>query len=407
MKRFGRTHGLAIAATCVVTLPLVGLGTVGGAAAAPSKSPITVGSMASLSNPVYSTPQNKYGMEAAISALNATGGIDGHPVKLDFCDTNYDANQELSCTRELINDHVSAMLNPAILADSSGREFKLASEDKVPMVGGEGLSPAELTTPGVFPLSSGLPGWVYGAVENLLANGDRKVSVLVDNNPGSEFFGSLAEAALKSAGVTPVSEVIADPSSDPTLSTAASKAIAGGTDGIVLAPSPVNVPKLVLGLKQAGYTGKVASITALFAPAITKAIGSAGNGILLTSQVAFTTDTSNPAIRSFLADMKKYQPSSPIDESTLFSWASVELFAKAMSGQSSYTAAHVLQVFNTLSRSLRIGVAAPYSVKGKKSPLAEFTRIFNPTVQDGTLQNGAVVANGKGFINPFIALKHE
>jgi ABC-type branched-subunit amino acid transport system substrate-binding protein len=359
--------------------------------------------MASLANATYSTPQNKSGLEASIADINANGGVNGHPLKLDFCDTNYDANQELSCTRQLISDHVSVALDPSILADASGREFTAFAAAGIPVLGTQGLSPAELNSKVVFPLSSGIPGWVYGAVDNLVAHGDKKIVAFTDPNPGSQFFASVVVAAAKSAGLT-ATTVTADPSSDPTFSTGAAKAIAGGTTGIVLCPSPVNVPKMVLALKQAGYTGQISSITAIFAPPIVKAMGSAADGVLLTSQVAFSTETSDPGVVKFLADMKKYQPNSVIDESTLFTWASAQLFAKVMAKQTSFTPANVLKTLNAVKTPINIGVAAPWSVVGKKSPLTAYSRIFNPTVQNGVLKNGAIVAQG-GFVNPFAALK--
>jgi branched-chain amino acid transport system substrate-binding protein len=367
-------------------------------------STILVGGEASLKNPTYSSPQTKAGLEAAISSINAAGGVAGHPLKLDFCDNNYTVNQEVSCTRQLIKDKVAAILAPNILADTSGAEYKFAEAAKIPIIGGEGLTPAELTSPVAFPLSSGLPGWVYGATQALLGAGSKKVSILVDTNPTSQYFGSLVSAALKSAGMKPTETVAADLTADPTGATAAAKVIGGGTDGIVLAPAPTAVPKLLTALKQAGYKGKVSSITAIFPPPLIKAAGAAAEGVLLTSQVAFSTDSANPGISAFNADMKKYQPSSVIDESTLFAWGSAQLFAKVAGAAKADDASSVLAAFTGLSTPVDIGIAAPYSVAGKKSPLPDFTRIFNPTVQDGVVTNGVIQANGKGFVNPFTAL---
>jgi branched-chain amino acid transport system substrate-binding protein len=369
-----------------------------------SGSSILVGGAASLHNPTYSSPETKAGLEAAISSINAAGGVSGHRLKLDFCDTNYTASQEVSCTRKLIADKVAAILDPNFLADTSGAEYKYAEKANIPIVGSAGLSPAELSSKAVFPLSSGIPGWVYGATQNLIASGAKKISVLADTNPASQFFGGLVVAALKSAGKSAVQNVAADLTSDPTGATAAAKAMSGGTDGIVLCPAPLAVPKLLTALKQANYTGKVSSITALFPEVLIKASGPAADGVLLSSQLAFSTDTSNAGIVAFLADMKKYQPSAVIDESTLFAWGAVQLFAKVAGPANATTGSAVISAFNSVSKPVDIGIAAPYSVSGKSSPLATFPRVLNPTVQDGVIESGVIKANGKGFINPFTAL---
>jgi ABC-type branched-subunit amino acid transport system substrate-binding protein len=360
-----------------------------------------VGSFASLSNPIYSTPQLKAGLEAAISSVNAAGGVKGHPLKLDFCDSNYDVNLEESCTRSLIADKVSAFVSPSVLADSSGQEYVSMAAAKTADIGGEGLSPAELNSPVAFPISSGIPGWVFGATKNLIDAGAKKIAVLDDTNPGSQFFGSLVAQALKAYGRQATTTVVADATSDPTFATAAGKLQSSGADGVVICPAPQNIPKIVAAIDQSGYTGKISSITALFAPAILKALGSAANGILLTSQVAFVTDTSNSGITSFLADMQKYQPKAVIDETTLISWAAVKLFAQIAATATSFDAAGILAAASSFVGPADVGVAGPYSVSGKTSPLTGFARIFNATVQNGTVENGQVKADGKGFVPAF------
>jgi branched-chain amino acid transport system substrate-binding protein len=366
--------------------------------------PILVGAEAPITGPILVQPELKAALEASISAINAAGGIHGRPLKLQFCDTQYNANKELSCMRELIAAKVSAVISPEIINDQSGRPYQLASTAGVPVLGGLGLTPAEFSIKGVYALSSGIPGWVYGAVEHLLATGSKKIGLLGTNEAGSSFFIGLSAAALKSAGVTPAVTATVDPEADPTFSSGAAKASGNGVDGIILATNPKYVPKAVLALKQAGYKGKISSITAIFGPAIVKALGSAADGVLLTSQVAFPADSTNPGVKSFNADMDAYQPSAERTEQALNGWAGVQLFAKVMGSASSFNASDVLAAFSGLSTPVDLGLAGPFRVVGKATYLKMFPNIYNPTVQNGTVTGGKVLADGKGFINPFTAL---
>jgi branched-chain amino acid transport system substrate-binding protein len=375
----------------------------GGASQPASKSTIVLGSMSSLTNPAYSTPQVRDGIAAAIGSINAAGGVDGHQLKLDFCDTAFDPNKELSCARKLIADKVDAFINPAVLADPSGQEYTAIKAAKIPVIGTEGQSPPELNNSIVFPLSSGIPGWVYGSVDSLVQNGAKKISLFLAGGPTGDFLGGLASAALKSAGMTAVRTVNEDAKADPTFDASAAKVTAGGVDGIVLLVSPVNIPTAVAALKNAGYTGKISSITALFAPALLKAVGDKGNGILLASQLAFDSDTSNPAIVQFRADLAKYAPKAIIDETTLFSWSATRLFAKVAGTGKASTSAEILAAFDGLAAPVDIGTAAPYATTGT-SPLSDYARILNPTAQYGAIQDGKLVPNGKGFVNPFTDL---
>src|ERR1700678_3735154 len=74
----------------------------GGASSGSSSSAIVVGGMAPLTSQVLTFPENEAGIAAAVDALNAKGGIDGHQVKLNFCGTQYTTSGEISCMDELI-----------------------------------------------------------------------------------------------------------------------------------------------------------------------------------------------------------------------------------------------------------------------------------------------------------------
>jgi branched-chain amino acid transport system substrate-binding protein len=373
-------------------------------AAGTSSDSITIGSMAPLTNPTVHTPGNKDAMEAAVAAINDAGGVNGRKLVLEFCDTNYDANQELNCTRQLIRRKVSAIIDPNILADPSGKQYEAAAAAKVPVIGSAGLSPAELNSPVVFPLSSGVPGWVYGEVASLVAAGIDKIAILGDTNPASMFFTSLLKDALESAGIEPVATITADAASDPTLATAAAQAASSGADGIAFAPGPQNVPKLIAGLEQAGYQGKISSLTPIFQQPIIDALGSSGDGIMLTSTVAFLGDTQNPGIKQFLADMDKYQPDTDLDENAVIAWSAVKLFAEVAGTLDEYDSAAILDAFSQLKQPIDLGTVGPYSVSGKLGSVPGFERIVNPFVQGGVLEGGEIHPNGKGFVNPFTAL---
>jgi branched-chain amino acid transport system substrate-binding protein len=365
--------------------------------------PILIGSSGSLTNPAFTEPELKAGLTAAVASVNAAGGVNGHPLKLDFCDSAYDPNKELSCARKLISDHVVAAVHPSIFADPSGAEFKLYKQANIPVFGGYGVNPFELSDSNSYPLSGGLVGWVYGAAKAVKDAGATKISVIGDTNPPSQYFVSLAKSALKTLGYNSVTTVTGDDKADPTYATAAAKATANGTNGILIGTGPVDFPVAVKALRASGYQGKIGVIAATMEPPILKTLGSLSQGFLVSSQLAFVTDTSNPGIQKFLADMQKYQPSATVDDLSLAAWAAVELFAKVMATSTATTLDNA--AFNAalanLSTPIDIGVLAPWAVKGVSSPVPSFPRILNGTAQAGVVQDGKIVPDGKGFFNPF------
>jgi branched-chain amino acid transport system substrate-binding protein len=369
----------------------------------PSGSPILIGSSGSLTNPAYTEPELKAGLDAAVASVNAAGGVEGHPLKLDFCDSAYNPNKELSCARQLISDHVVAAVHPSIFADSSGAEFKLYQQADIPVFGGYGVNPFELADSNSYPLSGGLVGWVYGAAKALKEVGSTKISVVGDTNPPSQYFLSLAKGALKSLGYDNATSITGDDKADPTYDATAAKATANGTNGILIATGPVDFPVAVKAILATGYKGKISVIAPTLEPPILKTLGSATEGFLVSSQMAFVTDTANTGIQKFLGDMQKYQPSGTVDDLSLAAWAAVQLFAKVMETSTATTLNNVAfdAALANLSTPIDIGVIGPWSVKGVTSPLPTFPRILNATAQAGVVQGGKIVPDGKGFFDPF------
>ena len=369
-----------------------------------SSSTIVVGGMAPLTSQVLTQPDIKAGVAAAVDALDAQGGIDGHHVQLDYCDSQYTNSGEISCMDKLIADKVSALITPSIAASASGSPYELAQAADLASIGTQGQIVTEFTSPDVFPLSSGDPGWVYGAMSDLVKGGARRIAVLGNATGSYQAVRGYALAALKQAGLTPVNVVEADPGSDPTFSAAAAKVVSGNIDGLYLAVSPANAPIAVRAVRAAGYTGPIASIAAAFTPPIVKALGSQGNGLELSGSVAFPSETGNPAVAAYLADMAKYQPQGTIDQESETSWAAMMLFAKVMKGQTNFTASHVLSLMKNISAPINLGVAGPYVVKGAVSPIAGFPNIYNPTITLGVLENGVIKQSGPTFVNPVTVL---
>jgi branched-chain amino acid transport system substrate-binding protein len=361
--------------------------------------------MAPLTSQVVTLPELQAGVVAAIDGLNAQGGIDGHQVKLDFCDTQFTNSGEISCMDQMISDKVSALIAPGIVAGTSGAPYQLAEQADLANIGTLGLIPPEFNSPVVFPLSSGDPGWIAGGIASLVKGGAHRIAYLGNDTGTYETVRADALAALKDAGLTPVNVVEGDPASDPTYSAAAAKVVAGNIDGLYLAVSPNVVPVAVRAIRAAGYTGPIAAEAAVFSPPIIKALGSLANGIELSGAVVYDSETSNPEVAAYLADMKKYQPQAAVDQISESAWAAMQLYAKLMKGQTNFSSSNVLSLLKNLSTPIDLGVAGPYAVKGAVSPVPGLPNIYNPNITLGVIRNGVIEQNGITFVNPFEVLK--
>ena len=404
----GLSAAKAVGTVACVSLVLAGCGDSDSSDSGASKGSargdsIVIGTAMPLSGQVVVAPEVKAGMQAAVSAVNAAGGVNGHPLELEVCDTKFDPNTELACMRGLISKKVSAIAGGIIAADQSGRGFQLASKVGIPYIGSYGTVPTEFKTPGVFPLNCGFVGWVYGGTKNLVAQGAKKISVISLNNAPGSYGAKLSGQALAALGMKPAATVLADPQADPTFSTAAAKAAANGVDGIFITLVPPLMPKLLTALRNTGYKGKISALSALATPAILKAAGATADGMFVTGQAAFAADTANPGIKAFLADMKKYQPQGALAEWAVEGWSAVKLFASVMEGKSKGvpTSAEVLAAFNALDKPVDLGSVGPFAKPPAKPYVSDYDRMFSPWVQNGVVKSGVVQPDGKGYVNPF------
>jgi ABC-type branched-subunit amino acid transport system substrate-binding protein len=369
-------------------------------------STITLGGAGPVSSPALSQPERKGAIEAAISTINAAGGVNGHQLKLNWCDTKNEANGELTCMRKLANDKVAAIITPGLIVDQSGRGTKLAAAAGIPIIGGQGLTPIEFSTDGSFPMSSGIPGWSYGQVVALVKAGAKKIALFGTNEAGSQYILGFTQEAMKTAGLTPVRYVKTDPNADPTFAQGAAKTVAGDVDAVVYDSSPTYGAKAVSALRGAGFKGPIASITGVFTDPIIKALGPAADNLYLSSQMALTTDTANSGVAAFLAGMKKYAGSDEVNETAMTAWTATQLFAKvAATVTGDINSKSVLAAMNGLSTPIDLQTAGPYKVQGATSPIDGYPRIFNPDIAIGVVKGGKLEPfEGGGFVDPFSSL---
>jgi branched-chain amino acid transport system substrate-binding protein len=364
-----------------------------------SKAPIIIGASTSMSNPVFNAPEVRYALQAGVDAINASGGIDGHKLELSFCDGNYNVNQELQCARQIVSDKADVVLDPIFLADVTGQEYKLFQAAGLTVVG-DGSQPAQTTNPSVYVVGGGFPAMTDGALAVMLRDGvnPKKIVILKNTQPLDTYFADLELASFKAAGLTPERVVTENTTSDPTLATAAAETIAGGTQGVIALPSPADYPLVAKSLQAAGYKGKVSGIVTSVPPQTVTGMGAAGNGIQVVSETAFYTDTSNPAVAQFLADMKKYEPSAAVDFNSITAWTTLQLFAKVVSGLSTIDPATIAKAFAGVSTPVDVGTVGPWKSQGVTPVYPTAPRILSPQVTYGVVDNGVV----KPLINDFV-----
>jgi ABC-type branched-subunit amino acid transport system substrate-binding protein len=122
------------------------------AGAAAAKSPVVIYVTAPVNSQVASYPAYFYGAQAYAKRVNSTGGVGGHPIKIDTCDNEFDPNVMATCARDAVNAHAVAMIGQGPINQSF---LTILQQGSIPWVPADPLTPLEYNSKDTFISSLG------------------------------------------------------------------------------------------------------------------------------------------------------------------------------------------------------------------------------------------------------------
>jgi branched-chain amino acid transport system substrate-binding protein len=210
-----------------------GSGSTSAGAASASKSPVVFAAMGPNSgseyNPGPQSTKNQY--EALAAAWNSVGGIDGHPIQLNFYDTESSAAVAVQIVPKVEASGAKAFFSCCFAAESQAADAKTSTEGpitfnadpNIPMPSGSYLFDATM------PATEGL-----AATEKFIGlKGWKKVALLTDTTPGEDTARDSLTGAAAANGYTVTTDQIFDVSAT-SLATQVSQIAATKPDAIVL-----------------------------------------------------------------------------------------------------------------------------------------------------------------------------
>jgi branched-chain amino acid transport system substrate-binding protein len=202
-------------------------------AASASESPVIFAAMGPNSgseyNPGPQSTKNQY--EALAAAWNSVGGIDGHPIQLNFYDTESSAAVAVQIVPKVEASGAKAFFSCCFAAESEAADAKTSTEGpitfnadpNIPMPSGSYLFDATM------PATEGL-----AATEKFIGlKGWKKVALLTDTTPGEDTARNSLTTAAAANGYTVTTDQIFDVSAT-SLATQISQIAATKPDAIVL-----------------------------------------------------------------------------------------------------------------------------------------------------------------------------
>jgi ABC-type branched-subunit amino acid transport system substrate-binding protein len=358
--------------------------------------PINLSVIASGPGPIYQ-PELLKAAQAAVNAVNDAGGVrpggggEARPLKLVHCEasTVTDPNAATKCAREAIDKKVVAGVGKYVSSDAVVQAFQKA---KTPLVGTMVQTGQDFTNPASFPIVGGSPMLSAGTGAALQNAGAKTVAVVTGDSPSGRLVPQYVKALLGSPGDLKGAYYLPfDASAD--LTSHFSQIAGARPDGVALLASTDVTSKTIVGLRQAGYQGKIAVVATAVSEGSLAKLGAAGEGTIVVSDYHPVTSTSNPKIKQFLDETAKYGDGEiEGTEFALNAWASVHLVADRLKGMTEISGPALMRSLEGSKVSLGI---APDFTHGTPNFL-KLPRIPRATVQFQTVRGGKIMAPGGG-----------
>jgi branched-chain amino acid transport system substrate-binding protein len=318
-------------------------------------------------------------------SVNAAGGINGHPVKMTAMDDGGNPATAVQDVKQLVqSDHIQALVSDGSLADGSFASYIAGSG--VPVVGGIAASIPFLTNPDFFAVGGNAVLQTVGLGALAKAGGKHTLGVIYcSESPLCAQLVPIAKGAAQLSGLGFASATISV--TQPSYAAPCLAMKGKGVDALFVADNAATVQRVVDGCAQQGYR-----------PTIVEEAGTTAStwlsdpnfsGALLSSSNPGYTDSSNPGVASFLAALKKYDPSllggSSFGYDTIYPWIAGQLFAAAAKAGNltpSSTPAEVKQALYKIKGTTLGGLSAPL-------PITPERPVFSPCYYGLTIKNGA------------------
>jgi ABC-type branched-subunit amino acid transport system substrate-binding protein len=390
-----RRRIVAGAATATLAIGALGVSASPIGAAEASGEPIKIGIYAPVAgNPTgVSFPYSISAAEAAVAAINDTGGAKDRPFELVVCDPKENPNDAAACANTFVDEGVVAVVGSFSTQGAAAVQPVLEASG-VPNFGVFPISGADLQSTNSYPLVGGSVPVFAGAPQFLKDAGAKSVWVVHIDNASAAAVAGFSEQGAKLAKIDFAgSQGI--PGVPPDMSPYVAAAQDAGADAVILAVSEAAAVQFIEASQAAGADFKFASVG--FSPANLEALGDAAEGVIVPTPIPPDTKATRkqfPEMRQFHKDMAaqaKTGDDSARPENTQLPhtqrvWTSVYELADvidAMPGDEVTAATVKAQIDDTPE--FDIGFGKPFSFPG---PVSTFPRVGNFWVYHVAVKDG-------------------
>lgn len=246
------------------------IGSTGSGPADASATPVKIGFVNTTAGPT-AVPAWTDSAQAAVKAINAVGGIDGHPLELVSCELSGTEAQGQVCAQKMLsNTDLKAVVEGWLL--TGGASFHQTLQGKLPVFGGLGQGP-DLEAKNAYYLSSGPVGTTPLLVKyykDVLKT--TRVGILYPDVPAVARDLAQSTALMKANGITQTATPYPPDGSDMTPAVIAAKPQDKGST-LIVQTTVASCVAAGKGLKNANVTAPVMTLAFCTDPKVKEALG--------------------------------------------------------------------------------------------------------------------------------------
>jgi branched-chain amino acid transport system substrate-binding protein len=308
-------------------------------------SPIKVGFIYTQTGSV-AYPQNGPASKGAVYYINnVMGGINGHPITLETCDSDGTETTNINCANKFVSENVVAVVDDTDPA--AGSEAPILNKAGIPMVGMVAGEPTANSNPDGYYFGPASQAFALGPLQVVKEKGAKSVALVDADAPGARgYIDGIVLPAAKALGLKATATFYEEGSANwPVIATSLAAKHAdltgftGGTES--------DCTSLLEALKQIGFTKQI------FLGGCSDFIGQVGAsesaGVLSYTAVWLPAmaESAPPTIKKELADyaqaMKATGNPSIADQRAVVAFSAIVNLAQVMVqfGKAPYTAASV------------------------------------------------------------------
>jgi branched-chain amino acid transport system substrate-binding protein len=331
--------------------------------------------------------------DAAVAAINKSGGVNGAKLKFTFCDDQTDPNTTAACARQAASGpYVVAMVMPSLL-DFIG--VPITDKAGLATIAEQAEEPSVWEDKNVFCYTAGVVG-----AHHLLGPLAKKVGVTqlaeiqYGGTPQSAGWLQWFEEGVQKAGITlgGTAEVT---QSTTDFTPAITQVMGSGANGIV--PIVLGLPPALQQIRRAYPQAQVIEPSYILQPSEISSAGTAANGIHIAAWAQPVTATTIPGIRGFIKETKgRLDASWYYYENAVLDWLAVHMVANVASTiHGPVTRASMMAALRRARNVDMYGITPPWNgpARGKYGIACSPT---NAAVEE-TIKNGKPVADHPGI----------